>query len=102
MPRKLQTADPSQPALIDEPDGKDRTIPAILVGTKRGQIFYLNRETGEPLARVEERPVPQEPRVPDETTLSPTQPFSFPRECQPSAPRISPRATCGGQRCSIS
>lgn len=66
---------PSQPALIDLPDGSGGTVPAVLQGTKRGQIFLLNRATGEPLAEVEERPVPQDGAAPGEY-LSPTQPYS--------------------------
>jgi quinoprotein glucose dehydrogenase len=64
---------PSQPTLFDfERDGV--TIPALAQPTKMGHLFYLNRETGEPLLPVEERPVPQEGLVPGEY-LSPTQPF---------------------------
>ncbi len=66
---------PSQPALIDLPDGKGGTIPAVLQTTKRGQIFLLDRETGKPLAEVAEKPVPQNGAVPEEK-LSPTQPYS--------------------------
>jgi quinate dehydrogenase (quinone) len=66
---------PSQPALIDAPDGKGGAVPGILVGTKRGQIFYLNRADGTPLAEIAEKPVPQDGAVPEEK-LSPTQPFS--------------------------
>lgn len=42
--------------------------------TKLGHVFVLDRRTGEPLFPVEERPVPQDGAVPDET-LAPTQPF---------------------------
>lgn len=66
---------PSQPALMDLPDGKGGAIPAVLQTTKRGQIFLLNRETGKPLAEVAEKPVPQNGAVPEEK-LSPTQPYS--------------------------
>lgn len=66
---------PSQPALIDVPDGKGGTVPAVLQTTKRGQLFLLNRETGVPLAEVQEKPVTQEGAVPEEK-LSPTQPYS--------------------------
>ena len=66
---------PAQPALIDEPDGQGGAIPALLLGTKRGQIFYLNRATGQPLAKVAELSVPQAPKAPQEI-LSPTQPSS--------------------------
>jgi len=47
--------------------------PAVIAATKMGHIFLLNRETGEPLFPVEERPVPQTD-VPGEFT-SKTQPF---------------------------
>jgi quinate dehydrogenase (quinone) len=66
---------PAQPALIDLPDGKGGKLPAIFQTTKRGQLFLLNRETGVPLTKVEERPVPQTGGVPEEK-LSPTQPYS--------------------------
>lgn len=66
---------PAQPALIDVPDGKGGTVPAVLQTTKRGQLFLLNRETGEPLAEVQEKPAPQAGAVPEEK-LSPTQPYS--------------------------
>ncbi len=65
---------PSQPALMDLPDGQGGTIPALLQTTKRGQLFLLNRKTGEPIAEVAEKPVPQD-AVPGEY-LSPTQPYS--------------------------
>ncbi|WP_261398286.1 membrane-bound PQQ-dependent dehydrogenase, glucose/quinate/shikimate family [Maritimibacter alkaliphilus] len=64
----------SQPVLYDAPDGNGGTIPAVYQPTKRGQIFALNRETGVPIAEVEERPVPTD-GVPSET-YSPTQPYS--------------------------
>ncbi len=47
--------------------------PGVIIATKMGHIFLLNRETGEPLFAVEERPVPQT-RVTGEYT-APTQPF---------------------------
>lgn len=65
---------PSQPALMDLPDGQGGTIPALLQTTKRGQLFLLNRKTGKPIAEVAEKPVPQD-AVPGEY-LSPTQPYS--------------------------
>lgn len=66
---------PSQPALIDLPDGKGGIQPAVLQTTKRGQVFLLDRATGKPLAEVAEKAVPQNGAVPEET-LSPTQPYS--------------------------
>ena len=62
----------SQPMLIKVKRGR-REIPAVAVGTKIGHIFVLNRETGEPLFPVEERPVPRS-TVPGEEAW-PTQPF---------------------------
>ncbi len=65
---------PAQPLLYDIPDDKGGVQPALAQVTKQGEIFLLNRETGKPIARVEERPVPQG-NVPGER-YSPTQPFS--------------------------
>lgn len=65
---------PAQPLLYDVPDDKGGTQPALAQVTKQGEIFLLNRETGVPIARVEERSVPQG-KVPGER-YSPTQPFS--------------------------
>lgn len=64
---------PSQPTLVDLEVG-GVTVPALVQVTKMGLTFVLNRETGEPIWPVEERPVPQEGAVPGEY-LSPTQPF---------------------------
>jgi quinoprotein glucose dehydrogenase len=52
-------------------DGKK--LDAVVVNTKMGHVFVLNRETGEPIFPVEERIVPQSD-VPGETA-SKTQPF---------------------------
>ena len=65
---------PSQPLLYDLPDGKGGTTPVLVQTSKQGMIFMLNRETGEPVAKVEERPVPQG-NVAGER-YSPTQPYS--------------------------
>lgn len=65
---------PAQPALVDVPDGKGGTDPALLQVTKQGMIFMLNRETGEPLVEVRELPVPQG-HVEGER-YAPTQPHS--------------------------
>jgi len=60
------------PTLIDvHRDGE--TIPAVVQMNKMGLMFLFNRDTGEPVFGMEERPVPQTD-VPGETT-SPTQPF---------------------------
>ncbi len=60
----------SQPTLFTWKDG----TPAIVINTKMGHVFVLNRLTGSPLLPVEERPVPQTD-IPGEES-APTQPFS--------------------------
>jgi quinoprotein glucose dehydrogenase len=60
----------SQPTLFTWKDG----TPAIVINTKMGHVFVLNRLTGVPLLPVEERPVPQS-TIPGEQSW-PTQPFS--------------------------
>jgi quinoprotein glucose dehydrogenase len=60
----------SQPTLFTWKDG----TPAVVINTKMGHVFVLNRLTGVPLLPVEERPVPQSD-IPGEQS-SPTQPFS--------------------------
>ena len=60
----------SQPTLFTWKDG----TPAVVVNTKMGHVFVLNRLTGVPLLPVEERKVPQSDIAGEET--SPTQPFS--------------------------
>lgn len=64
---------PSQPTLVDVPiNGAVRK--AVIVPTKRAQVFLLDRETGEPLTEVREMPTPQTD-VEHEHTVA-TQPFS--------------------------
>ena len=64
---------PSQPTLVDIPvNGVVRK--AVIVPTKRAEIFLLDRETGEPITEVAEIATPQTD-IPEEYTV-PTQPFS--------------------------
>jgi quinoprotein glucose dehydrogenase len=63
---------PDAPKLLDITVGGKR-IPAIAQATKQGFLYVLNRETGQPVWPMEERPVPQSD-VPTEKTW-PTQPF---------------------------
>lgn len=63
----------AQPVAVDLPHDAG-VIPALLVPTKLGQIFVLDRRNGQPIDPVVERPVPQG-AVPGEWT-SPTQPFT--------------------------
>ncbi len=64
---------PAEPTLVDLTIN-GREVPALVQVTKMGLTFVLNRETGEPLFPIEERPVPQEGAVPGEK-LSRTQPI---------------------------
>lgn len=64
---------PAQPSLIDLTiDGA--TVPALVQPTKQGEIFVLNRETGEPILPVKEVPAPTGAVEGDST--APTQPVS--------------------------
>jgi quinoprotein glucose dehydrogenase len=49
---------PAQPSLVDLTVGGE-TVPSLVVPTKQGDIFVLNRETGEPVLPVDEAPAPQ-------------------------------------------
>ena len=60
----------SHPTLFTWKDG----TPAVVINTKMGHVFVLNRLTGAPLLPVEERPVPQSD-IPGEKSFA-TQPFS--------------------------
>ncbi len=60
----------SQPTLFTWKDG----TPAIVINTKMGHVFVLNRLTGAPLLPVTERDVPQSDIAGEQS--APTQPFS--------------------------
>jgi quinoprotein glucose dehydrogenase len=61
------------PALVTlNRDGQQ--TPAVLLATKTGMLFVLERATGDPIFPIEERPVPASD-IPDEVA-APTQPFS--------------------------
>jgi quinoprotein glucose dehydrogenase len=66
---------PAQPALVDLPIAGKGMVPALVQSTKTGNIFILDRRTGQPVIPVEERAVPQGAGPGDRT--SPTQPFSL-------------------------
>lgn len=65
--------DVATPPLLFDIHRNGNTVPAIAIGSKTANLFILNRETGQPIFGVEERPVPKSD-VPGEET-SPTQPF---------------------------
>lgn len=48
----------SQATLVDFPTENGGPVPALVLPSKRGDIFVLDRRTGKPLVGVEERPVP--------------------------------------------
>src|SRR3546814_14974077 len=63
----------SQPTLIDFPTARGN-VPAVVLASKQGDIYVLDRQTGEPLFPVEERPVPGGGVEPEQRAR--TQPFS--------------------------
>ncbi len=65
---------PMQPSLIDFPVADGKTVPAVVIGTKAGQIYVLDRATGKPLTEVKDVPV-KPGNIPNEP-YSPTQPRS--------------------------
>ena len=64
---------PSQPSLIDLTVG-GQTVPALVQPTKQGEIYVLDRRTGEPVLPITQKPVPQGAAEGDWT--APTQPIS--------------------------
>jgi glucose dehydrogenase len=65
--------DPPAPPGLFEITRNGRRVPALGVTTKSGYLYILNRETGEPIFGVDEKPVPKSD-VPGEQTAA-TQPF---------------------------
>ncbi|WP_226573712.1 pyrroloquinoline quinone-dependent dehydrogenase [Acuticoccus sediminis] len=65
----------SQVTLIDYPNGDGGTVPAVILPSKQGDIYILNRETGEALTPVGEVDVPTTGEL-EPDTLSKTQPVS--------------------------
>jgi quinoprotein glucose dehydrogenase len=63
----------SQPVLVDIPAAGGMQ-PAVVMGTKQGNLFVLNRESGAPIIPVAEKPTPQLSNIGER--LSPTQPAS--------------------------
>jgi quinoprotein glucose dehydrogenase len=64
----------SQASLVDFP-GEQGNVPALVLPSKRGDIFVLDRRTGKPLVSVENRDVPQGGVEPEQRAK--TQPFSL-------------------------
>jgi quinoprotein glucose dehydrogenase len=64
----------SQGTLVDFPT-QGGAVPAIVLPSKQGDIYVLDRRNGQPLTKVEEHAVPQGGVEPDRR--SPTQPYSL-------------------------
>ncbi|TAV47641.1 glucose/quinate/shikimate family membrane-bound PQQ-dependent dehydrogenase [Rhizobium leguminosarum] len=65
---------PAQPALIDLTKQDGTVVPALVGPTKQGDIYVLDRRSGEPIISVKEIPAPDGAVSGDHT--SPTQPIS--------------------------
>ena len=65
---------PAQPTLLDL-DTNDGVQPALVVPTKQGDVYVLNRATGEPIVPIKERDAPQGYLIAGEHA-APTQPYS--------------------------
>lgn len=63
----------SQPSLVDFPTDHGR-VPALILPSKTGQIYVLNRKTGEPIFPVKEENAPSGGVEPE--NMSKTQPYS--------------------------
>ncbi|MDQ0319557.1 quinoprotein glucose dehydrogenase [Pararhizobium capsulatum DSM 1112] len=65
---------PAQPVLLDITGKDGKPVPALVGPTKQGDIYVLDRRTGEPIIPVKEIPAPTG-AIPEDFT-SPTQPIS--------------------------
>ena len=73
----------TQPTLLDFPQPNGRSIPALVIGTKMGYVFFLDRRSGKSIFPVEERPSPQAGVVAGDF-VTPTQPYpTKPRPLHP-------------------
>jgi glucose dehydrogenase len=93
----IYDGDLNAPPMFAEVSRNGQRIPAIVQGTKTGLLFFLNRQTGEPIFGVEERPVPPTDALGD--AAWPTQPFPVKPEpitrlsmTRAEVSKISPRA----------
>lgn len=65
--------DSASPPLLTTLQHEGKTVPVVIQGNKTGYLFVLNRENGQPVFPVEERPVPKSDVAGE--SASPTQPF---------------------------
>ena len=105
---------PAQPTLLDLKDAQGQVQPALAEVTKAGQIFLLNRATGQPISRVENLPVPQgkadgeryaatQPRstgLPQVGTETLTESDMWGPRCLISCPAAFSSRACGTTACS--
>jgi glucose dehydrogenase len=84
----LWDADPPAPPSLFDIQRDGRTIPVLAVTTKSGYLYILNRDDGQPIFGVEERPMPKSD-VPGELA-SPTQPIPVK---PPALARVSYRSS---------
>ncbi len=73
------------PLILFDADAKGKPVKAIAAMRTDGYLFLLDRATGKPVFPVEERPVPQNPRL----KTAPTQPF--PVGADQLGPRCEPK-----------
>ena len=59
----LWDADPPAPPVLFDIEQDGRSVAALGVTTKSGYLYILDRETGEPVFGVDERPVPRQRRA---------------------------------------
>ena len=81
----------AQPVLVDL-QGAGGPRPALVAGTKQGNVFVLDRRSGEPIVPVSEEPVPQGSDIGE--ALSATQPRSA-LALNPGPDRLSEQAMWG-------
>jgi quinoprotein glucose dehydrogenase len=65
---------PAQPVIIDLTGPNGETLPALVAPTKQGDVYVLNRATGEPILPITEEPAPTG-AIPEDFS-APTQPTS--------------------------
>jgi len=78
--------DASNPVLLFDVRIDGRMRRGIVEVGKTGFAYFLDRETGEPLIGIEERPVPQEPRQ----ATAPTQPYPLGESVVPQSVEVAP------------
>ena len=87
---------PAQPSLIDLNVG-GQTVPALVQPTKQGELYVLDRRTGEPVLPVTEKPAPQGAAQGRPLRADPAGLGTLLRSAAARRAR-----TCGGRRCSTS